>query len=248
MAEKKNQIIIKKIKKGGHGAAHGGAWKVAYADFVTAMMCFFLVMWLMGADDVTKASISSYFNNPTVAWRPDLKDIDNVPLGNQTGAGDTVLKGAEGQVPDNLVQHPTPVIPPDNKAKIDAEGALSSEEIAAADTLSFSFKESELFPHEDSAELARAHAALVLAKIGKVARSFGGSLVIRGTFDERSNGAYEFEMSRLVAVQHYVIEQKWLGEDLMQTSLRKAPSAADSERQPASSGSGERKIELVFMK
>jgi chemotaxis protein MotB len=41
-------IIVKKIKKGG-GGAHGGAWKIAYADFVTAMMAFFLLMWLLGS-------------------------------------------------------------------------------------------------------------------------------------------------------------------------------------------------------
>src|ERR1700755_1188557 len=40
-------IVIKRIKKGGHGGHHGGAWKVAYADFVTAMMAFFLLMWLI---------------------------------------------------------------------------------------------------------------------------------------------------------------------------------------------------------
>ena len=44
-------IVIKKKKGGGHGGHHGGAWKVAYADFVTAMMCFFMVMWLLGADE-----------------------------------------------------------------------------------------------------------------------------------------------------------------------------------------------------
>ena len=42
-------IIIKRIKKGGHGGHHGGAWKIAYADFVTAMMAFFLLMWLLGS-------------------------------------------------------------------------------------------------------------------------------------------------------------------------------------------------------
>ena len=42
----KSPIIIKKINKGGHGH-HGGAWKIAYADFVTAMMAFFLLMWLI---------------------------------------------------------------------------------------------------------------------------------------------------------------------------------------------------------
>jgi chemotaxis protein MotB len=41
-------IIVKRIKKGGHGH-HGGAWKIAYADFVTAMMAFFLLMWLLGS-------------------------------------------------------------------------------------------------------------------------------------------------------------------------------------------------------
>lgn len=58
-------IIIKKIKKGGHGGHHGGAWKIAYADFVTAMMAFFLLMWLLGStDEKTKKGISEYFQNP----------------------------------------------------------------------------------------------------------------------------------------------------------------------------------------
>lgn len=58
-------IIIKRVKKGGHGH-HGGSWKVAFADFATAMMAFFLLMWLMGAtDEKQKGAISEYFNNPS---------------------------------------------------------------------------------------------------------------------------------------------------------------------------------------
>lgn len=58
-------IIIKKIVKGGHGH-HGGAWKVAFADFVTAMMAFFLLLWLMGSTSPEeKAAISGYFQNPS---------------------------------------------------------------------------------------------------------------------------------------------------------------------------------------
>jgi chemotaxis protein MotB len=58
-------IIIKKIKKGGHGH-HGGSWKVAFADFATAMMAFFLLMWLLEATtDEQKGAISEYFNNPS---------------------------------------------------------------------------------------------------------------------------------------------------------------------------------------
>src|SRR5438445_4032434 len=56
-------IIVKKIKKG-HGGHHGGAWKVAYADFVTAMMAFFLVMWLVGQSKSVKAAVGGYFRDP----------------------------------------------------------------------------------------------------------------------------------------------------------------------------------------
>src|SRR6201990_50053 len=55
-------IVIKRIKKGGHGGHHGGAWKVAYADFVTAMMAFFLLMWLINTTTPEqKRGIADYF-------------------------------------------------------------------------------------------------------------------------------------------------------------------------------------------
>ena len=61
----KNQpiIIIKKAAHGKHGH-HGGAWKVAYADFVTAMMAFFLVMWIVGQSPQVKAAVAGYFRDP----------------------------------------------------------------------------------------------------------------------------------------------------------------------------------------
>ena len=58
-------IFIIKRKKVVHGGHHGGAWKVAYADFVTAMMALFIVLWLMSADEKVKEAISAFFNNPT---------------------------------------------------------------------------------------------------------------------------------------------------------------------------------------
>ncbi len=59
----KNEIIIIKRHGGDHDGAHGGAWKIAYADFMTAMMAFFLVMWLVNAaNEETKAAVASYFN------------------------------------------------------------------------------------------------------------------------------------------------------------------------------------------
>ena len=59
----KKIVIVKKKVAGGHGH-HGGSWKVAYADFVTAMMAFFMVMWILGMDDRTKSAIEGYFSNP----------------------------------------------------------------------------------------------------------------------------------------------------------------------------------------
>lgn len=83
-AKKLQPIIIKRVKKGGH-AAHGGAWKIAYADFVTAMMAFFLLMWLLGSTtDGDKKGIADYFASP-------LK----VAMGGGSGSGDAshVIKG-----------------------------------------------------------------------------------------------------------------------------------------------------------
>ena len=58
-------IIVKKKKGHGHGH-HGGAWKVAYADFVTAMMAFFLVLWIVGQSQAVKNSVAGYFRDPGV--------------------------------------------------------------------------------------------------------------------------------------------------------------------------------------
>ena len=65
----KNIIIVKKVKKAAHGH-HGGAWKVAYADFVTAMMAFFLLLWLLNATtDEQKKGIADYFSPASLSRR-----------------------------------------------------------------------------------------------------------------------------------------------------------------------------------
>jgi len=96
MAEGQQPIIIKKIKKGGHGH-HGGAWKLAYADFVTAMMAFFLLMWLLGTTEPSiRQGIAEYFQDP---WKPSLRGGANT--GDATsliqGGGEDVTQ-SEGQV------------------------------------------------------------------------------------------------------------------------------------------------------
>jgi chemotaxis protein MotB len=63
MAGTRPIIVIK--KKGGHGGHHGGAWKVAYADFVTAMMALFIVLWLMNSSKQIQEAVGGYFKDPT---------------------------------------------------------------------------------------------------------------------------------------------------------------------------------------
>ncbi len=66
MAETKSTVVIRRVKKVQGGGHHGGAWKVAYADFVTAMMAFFLVLWLVAATSKQeRAAIAEYFKNPS---------------------------------------------------------------------------------------------------------------------------------------------------------------------------------------
>ncbi|MFC3078243.1 flagellar motor protein MotB [Phenylobacterium terrae] len=68
MAVAEGPVIIKKVRKGGHGEHHGGAWKVAYADFVTAMMAFFLLMWLINTTSPEqKRGIADYFAPASVS-------------------------------------------------------------------------------------------------------------------------------------------------------------------------------------
>lgn len=56
--------VIRIVRRKGHAAHHGGAWKVAYADFVTAMMAFFLVMWIVGLSEPVREAIQAYFRDP----------------------------------------------------------------------------------------------------------------------------------------------------------------------------------------
>ncbi len=95
-SKKLQPIIVKRIKKGGHGA-HGGAWKIAYADFVTAMMAFFLMMWLLGSTSKGDLQgISDYFNAPVMVA---LMGGDGTGNSNSVlpGGGDDLSKSA-GQV------------------------------------------------------------------------------------------------------------------------------------------------------
>ncbi len=107
MAETTEQPIIIKKKRGGHGGHHGGAWKVALADFMTAMMAFFMVMWLVGQKDEVREAVAGYFRDPGKF---------------QTEGSSGVFKGSQSVVP---VENPTMGMPANPMQK---EGAPSEQE------------------------------------------------------------------------------------------------------------------------
>jgi len=92
-----NPVIIKKITKRKHGGHHGGSWKVAYADFVTAMMAFFLLMWLLNSTSETqKQQLSEFFEDPIlfmenkkVGGRPSIVDFGGLIRTSETPITET---------------------------------------------------------------------------------------------------------------------------------------------------------------
>ncbi|MBI2799333.1 MAG: flagellar motor protein MotB [Gammaproteobacteria bacterium] len=130
MAVESPPIIIKKIKKRGHGH-HGGAWKVAFADFVTAMMAFFMLMWLMGSTTPQqKEAISEYMNNPLAATGQGGAGANPVLTG-----GSGILDGrgpsAFAQAAPTETPGPTPPSTQTNGPNTGAPSVEDAAEIAA---------------------------------------------------------------------------------------------------------------------
>ncbi len=122
-------IIVKKIKKGG-GGHHGGAWKIAYADFVTAMMAFFLLMWLLGSTSkAQKEGIAEYFQTP----------LQQVLMGPAVGQSDSALKNTGGRDITKKQGQVKPVAGDPGKQKLvkldEAKEALKKAEAARLEAL-----------------------------------------------------------------------------------------------------------------
>jgi chemotaxis protein MotB len=123
--------IIKKIKKGGHHGHHGGAWKVAYADFVTAMMAFFLLMWLLNTTTPEqKRGIADYFA-PEAVSRSNSGNgamLSGTSASHEgvDGAGQIIAKSAAQASKDEERTHDPSATP--NKSTSDASGRDASSE------------------------------------------------------------------------------------------------------------------------
>ncbi len=119
-AKNQRPIIIKRVKKvaGGH---HGGAWKVAYADFVTAMMAFFLVMWLVASvSKEQRAAMFDYFKNPSMEQGKSVKAAPG--QAGPGGASTAVINMMGGMdAPKSTIKEPVPDTPPPPKLDAIAE-------------------------------------------------------------------------------------------------------------------------------
>ena len=185
---KGQQVIIVKKKGGGHGGHHGGAWKVAYADFVTAMMAFFLVMWLVNQNPNVKAAIGAYFRDPGVfettkgggvlpGGSEGLKDSGVTPPSkpNDVKTAQEVLERAAEHLREALRNTPSLKSLEDRiEITVTAEG-LRIELLDTAKNSFFEVGSAELLPET----------VQVLALISKELGTIGNAVALEGHTDTR---------------------------------------------------------------
>lgn len=192
MSEKKN-IIIKKVKKSGHGGHHGGAWKIAYADLVTALMAFFLLMWLLNAaSQETKEQLAKYFteysifDGPPKSMTPDSSGASSsqdqiAPIMPTSSAG-----GGEGErSPEEILREAL--------AKMIEEKLAAYKDALMIDTFESGVRiqmiESQGKPFFDSGSATPTEDALkVLRVIADTVRDMPQQLAVEGHTDSKPLG------------------------------------------------------------
>lgn len=198
-------IIIKKIKKGGHGH-HGGAWKIALADFMTAMFAFFLVMWLVGLNAEDRNVIQAYFNDPIGFSKNPPKTPINLlkpggPRNSKDGeSGSTMAKMQEVEAQAKVEAGLSNALKSDPQiAKLLKEGKLQMR--ITNDGLVIEFVENEekgeVFFALSSAEV-RPQAKVVIAKVARLLTSMKRDIKIQGHTDARpfnSRGLDNYDLS-----------------------------------------------------
>lgn len=218
-------IIIKKVKKGGHGH-HGGAWKVAYADFVTAMMAFFLVMWILGMSDETKEAVAAYFRDPhgfRVAPALSRASIGHSPetllmlRQDREPAGDGETRryeAAAGEVSQAAEEAIREAVQAAGGSEAEYQALMDGVEIRVSEEgllieLVESRAQGELFFDLGSARIRPAGQAL-LRKVAPILQELGRPLMIDGHTDAhpyRGSGYDNFDLSsdRAHAVRRLLI-------------------------------------------
>ena len=192
MAAVKAQPIIVIKKKNGHGGHHGGAWKVAYADFVTAMMSLFIVLWLMNSSEKVRKAVAGYFNDP--------KGTSTLMGTTMSGTGETITAAQSATPMEQLKER----IEQEIKAKKDLEQLSKQIEI----TLTTEGLRIELLEDKDgtfyelgSARLSRSGQELLALLAGEL-KTLPNALLIEGHTDaapyssDTSYGNWELSADR----------------------------------------------------
>ena len=182
-------IVRKKIVKG-HGAHHGGSWKVAYADFVTAMMAFFMVMWLVGLSQDVRDRIQGYFNDPLGMAETEPKSMtilamDGMPLpkpGQTKSPGEEAFKTEQSRL-NSLQSKLKHALNADPRFSQLLKGIRISE---GADGLLIEFAETRgaVF-FESGSSIIRPEALKLVAKIAPILSEAGHALVVQGHTDSQ---------------------------------------------------------------
>jgi chemotaxis protein MotB len=225
-------IVIRRIKKGGHGGHHGGAWKVAYADFVTAMMAFFMLLWLLANPDKQRLrGLAEYFSPAPPNAAPSMtmtsqpgpragqggyqrrsQADDQSKLGKRAiEAGiEGTLRGGSAAVPDPGMR----VMAAELKLAMDAVGEETGESIAietSRDGLRISLMDndkSSMF-RQGTAEPTPA-ARLMLGKIAEKLGTSGPRVAVEGHTDGDGSGSdvnWRLSADRAFAARNVLLAQ-----------------------------------------
>jgi chemotaxis protein MotB len=236
----KNQPIIVVKKKVVHGGHHGGAWKVAYADFVTAMMAFFLVMWLVGQNQNVKSAVAGYFSDPVafaqavaIGVLPGGAGVDKNAPGtpNTIEEAHAVLEAAASQIRERLGE-----IPSLAELRDQVEFTVTPEglriELVDADESSF---------FDSGSSLLRGESNTLLGVIGRELSTLENEIVIEGYTDSTpyaSSARYtnwELSADRANAARRSM-EQQGLPQERVASVIGHADRLLRHPDDPSSSG------------
>lgn len=185
-------IIIKKVKKGGHGH-HGGAWKIALADFMTAMFAFFLVMWIVGMSQEDRSIIQAYFNDPIGFTKTPPRSPVNLlkpggPRQTKDGeSGSTMAKMQEVEARSKMEAGLSNALKADQEiSRLIKEGKLEMRITNEGLVVEFieNKENGEVFFTLGSAAV-RAQAKSVIGKVARILTSMKRDIKIQGHTDAR---------------------------------------------------------------
>ncbi len=218
-------VVIYRESEGGHGGHHGGSWKVAYADFVTAMMAFFLLLWLVvSLKPQRKQELSLVFQDKNVASKEKVQNLEKVP----TFISPDAIKGSpefklsqENKLKYEIALLIKELITSDPNVKNNSGVSSESSGVLMQVNNAVMFK-------PGSAELTPA-AAKVLDGVAKILQDFKINLTVRGHADDDEKGGpypskWELSAARAAAASRYLAEKTGIP-----TTRLRAVGLADSQ-------------------